>query len=187
MPSKNKHRKLSRLKDYDYSSEGMYFVTICTHERRCLFGDIKEGEIVLNDAGWAAVQCWNDIPKHFPHTRLDEFIVMPNHVHGILCLGADHVGANNYSPLQSKLSVQLVRPRGTSKTIGSMIRGFKIGVTKWIRQNKNMDLHNVWQRNYYDHIIRNDSDLNHIRKYIADNPLKWAMDKNNPYLHAGGS
>ena len=159
----------------------MYFITICTHERRCLFGDVREGKMVLNDAGWAAVQCWNDIPRHFPQTWLDEYIVMPNHIHGILC-----VGANNYSPLPSDVtnnysSPQLTqRPRGTSKTIGSMIRGFKIGVTKWIRQNKNIDLHNVWQRNYYDHIIRDEVDLNRIREYIVNNPLKWDEDENNP-------
>jgi REP element-mobilizing transposase RayT len=118
---------------------------------------------------------------------------MPNHVHGILVIvdasvgeknvgannagaknvGAKNVGAKNFSPLRSGQ-----RPRGTSKTIGSVIRGFKIGVTKWMRQNT--EFYHIWQRNYYEHIIRNENELNRIREYIANNPMKWEFDRENP-------
>jgi len=104
--------------------------------------------------------------------------VMPNHVHGILFVG-DSVGAKNLSPLQ-----RAQQPRGTSKTIGSIVRGFKIGVTKWFRKNmvgaKNLSPLHVWQRNYYEHIIRNEAELNRIREYIINNPAGWDADQENP-------
>jgi REP element-mobilizing transposase RayT len=161
------HRRSIRLKGYDYSRAGMYFLTVCTQDRACLFGDVVDGEMQLNEAGRVAEQCWRGIPFHFPDTVLDAFVIMPNHVHGIVA-----VGAKNFSPLRSPLRA------GTSRTIGSVIRGFKIGVTKWMRQNGL--IHEVWQRNYYEHIIRNDESLNRIRQYILDNPARWAMDRENP-------
>jgi REP element-mobilizing transposase RayT len=164
------------LKGYDYSRAGAYFVTICAHKRACLFGEIVDGEMVLNDAGSVAAKCWHTIPDHFPHVILDTFVVMPNHVHGILFIVNASVGAKNFSPLPSK-------PRGTSKTIGSVIRGFKIGVTKWMRQNT--EFHNIWQRNYYEHIVRNENELNRIREYITDNPMKWEFDQENPAVGTG--
>ena len=167
------HRRSIRLQGYDYSQAGAYFVTICTHNRECLFGEIMDGKMVLNDAGRMVEQCWRDIPSHFPHVELDTFVVMPNHVHGILCVVDAPVGAKNFSPLRPAQ-----RPCGTAKTIGSVIRGFKIGVTKWMRPYTNV--HVVWQRNYWEHIIRNDDELHRIRQYIVDNPAKWKTDRNNP-------
>jgi len=172
--SPQRNRRSIRLQGYDYSQAGAYFVTVCTRNRACLFGAIVDGQMVLNDAGRAAKQCWNDIPVHFPHVELDEWVIMPNHIHGILVV-LDTVGANNYSPLQTNA---ILRPRGTSKTIGSVIRGFKIGVTKWMRQHTT--IHDVWQRNYFEHIVRNDASLNRIREYIANNPLQWEWDRENP-------
>jgi len=128
--------------------------------------------MIMNDAGQAAEQCWADIPKHFPHVASDEYIIMPNHVHGIVVI-TETVGAKNFSPLQH-------RPSGTSKTLGSIVRGFKTGVTKWMHQHTN--IHDVWQRNYYEHIIRNDDELKRIREYIHNNPAKWALDRENPYM-----
>ena len=162
------HRRSIRLKGYDYSREGAYFVTICTQYRLCLFGEVVDGEMRLNDAGRIAEQCWLAIPNHFPHVALDAFVIMPNHIHGVLWIVGD-VGAKNFSPLP---------PRGTSKTIGSVIRGFKIGVTKWFRENT--DIYTVWQRNYYEHIIRTEDALHRIRRYIATNPLRWHLDRENP-------
>lgn len=158
-------RRSIRLKDYDYSQPGAYFVTICTNNKECLFGDVINGAIQLNEMGIIAQQCWNSIPEHFPKTFLDEFIVMPNHIHGIIVINI--VGAKNLLPLQH---------HGTSMTIGSMIRGFKIGVTKWARENA--ATHMPWQRNYYEHIIRSELELNKIREYIANNPLNWETDEN---------
>jgi REP element-mobilizing transposase RayT len=169
------HRRSIRLQGYDYSRAGVYFVTICTQTRECLFGDVADGQMVLNDAGRMAKQCWYAIPGHFPHVGLDMFVVMPNHIHGILFIVDKPVGTKNFSLLQSK-------PRGTSKTPGSVIRGFKIGVTKWLRQNT--EFYHIWQRNYYEYIIRNDKELNRIRQYIANNPMKWEVDRENPDIRS---
>ena len=170
---KKHNRRSIRLKGYDYTQPGAYFITICTHGGKCLFGKIVNRDMILNDAGRTAEKCWQDIPKHFPYIELDEFIIMPNHIHGIIWVIGD-VGAKNISPLRNKQN----RP-GTSKTIGSVDRGFKIGVTKWMRQNTT--IHNVWQRNYYEHIIRTDESLNHIRQYIMLNPSQWSEDIENPH------
>ena len=163
-------RRSIRLKNYDYSQAGAYFVTVCTHARACVFGDVVDGAMVLNDAGKVAAQCWQAIPEHFPHVALDVFVVMPNHVHGILFIhdAPESVGANNYLP----------SPRGTSKTVGAVVRGFKIGVTKWMRCHT--AARDVWQRNYYEHVIRNEASLLQIREYINNNPLQWALDCENP-------
>ncbi len=164
------HRKSIRLRDYDYSQSGAYFVTICTKNKECLLGDVVDGKIVLNDIGKFVQQCWLNIPEHFPNGTVDEYIIMPNHIHGIVIIT---VGANNYSPLQNEQLFQ-----SPSRTIGSIIRGFKIGVTKWSRQNT--DMYTLWQRNYYEHIIRNEGDMNTILEYIVNNPLRWMEDENNP-------
>ena len=166
------HRRSIRLPGYDYSRAGAYFVTICVQDRACLFGDIADGVMRLNDAGRVVERCWHEIPIHFPHVELDEFVIMPNHVHGIIVIVENHVAAKNFSPLPER------RPAGTSGTIGSIIRGFKIGVTKWFRENTVVQT--VWQRNYYEHIIRNDESLNRIREYIANNPREWEIDQENP-------
>ena len=181
------HRRSIRLKGYDYSQPGAYFITICTYRRACLLGDVIEGDMHLNPLGNMAWQCWQAIPDHFPHAVLDAFVVMPNHVHGIVWIvdglnpSAAMVGASDYSPLPDSppqpSPTHSSYPRGTSKTIGSMVRGFKIGVTKWARQNT--DIYAVWQRNYYEHIIRNDRALNAIRQYIAGNPARWHLDRYN--------
>jgi REP element-mobilizing transposase RayT len=166
------HRRSIRLKGYDYAHPGAYFITLCTHERAHLFGTVVNGEMRLNEAGRVAEQGWRDIPAHFPQVKLDAFIIMPNHIHGVLWIGGDLVGAKNFSPLPPP------SPRGTSKTIGSVIRGFKIGVTQWFRQNTTINP--VWQRNYYEHIIRNERALHAIRRYISENPLRWPLDRYNP-------
>jgi REP element-mobilizing transposase RayT len=194
-PNKH-HRRSIRLRGYDYSQPGTYFITIVTHNRQCLFGEIINGAMVLNEAGFIARKCWLEIPSHFPHAQLDEFIVMPNHIHGIIVIrDNDHIGvknidienagAKNFSP-PPPLSNNFSPPsfnhfspqpfKSPSRTIGSIVRGFKIGVTKWFRQNT--DIYNVWQRNYYEHIVRNEKEFNNIRRYIINNPVNWANDKN---------
>jgi len=177
-PNKH-HRRSIRLKGYDYSQPGAYFVTIVTHQRQCIFGRIVDGKMRLNEWGEIAKQCWNEIPQHYPNVTLDEYVIMPNHIHGIIILNDNNistidteiVGAKNFSPLQ-----QNDHPRGTTQTIGSIVRGFKIGVTKWFRQHTNIYI--VWQRNYYEHIIRNEMELLRIRQYIVNNPMNWENDEN---------
>jgi len=105
------HRRSIRLKNYDYSRKGLYFISICTQNRLCLFGEVKNDEIILNGAGKTVEKCWLEIPSHFPHVTLDAFCIMPNHIHGILII-IEFVGAKNFLPLR----------HGTSKTIGSIVR-----------------------------------------------------------------
>ena len=169
-PKIHKRRSI-RLRGYDYASAGAYFITICTHRHQCLFGTIVNGDLRLNDTGQRAQTCWNLIPDHFPHVRLDAFVVMPNHVHGILFTSENGVvRAKNVSPLQPTRTLQ-----GTSKTIGSIVRGLKIGVTKWARRNT--AIQTVWQRNYWEHIIRSEPELAGLREYIANNPARWILDQ----------
>ncbi len=172
-------RKSIRLQGYDYSQAGAYFITVCTHNRVPLFGEIVDGVMVLNTAGQIVEKCWCAIPEHFPQVTLDEFVVMPNHVHGIITIGTT-VGANDYlpqpsdeTPTQSNETPQPLQ-HGTSRTIGSMVRGFKIGVTRWFRANT--DIHAVWQRNYYEHIIRHEDAYLKIAEYIQTNPQRWDTD-----------
>jgi len=186
-------RRSVRLADYDYSQAGAYFVTVCTRDHRCLFGRIVGDAMELNDAGRTVEKCWREIPTHFPQVEVDEFTVMPNHIHGILFIRAKDdlvtptgnlVGADNHSPVPPHDYPPVhhppapSRPRGTSQTVGSILRGFKIGVTKWMRENAGLD--DVWQRNYHEHIIRNEKSLNLIRQYTADNPASWARDRYGP-------
>ena len=176
------HRRSIRLRGYDYTQPAAYFVTICTHDRAYLFGRVVNGEMKLNKLGAVARRCWLAIPEHFPNTRLDVFVIMPNHVYGVIWIvddpndRNDAGGAKNVSPLPFERRTA-PRPRGTSKTIGSIVRGFKIGVTKWARQNTNV--HTVWQRNYWDRIIRDERALNAIRQYILENPVRWEWDRYN--------
>ena len=183
------HRQTLRLQGYDYSRPGLYFITICTQHREVLFGDVVDGRMVLNAGGRIAQTCWLDIPNHFPHAILDEFVIMPNHVHGIIMItelngndgGGGETGAKNISPYQeqkqsSDNNISTHQGfRSPSGTIGSMIRGFKIGVTKWFRQNTG--IYTVWQRNYYENIVHSEKSLIRIRKYIIANPLKWQADR----------
>lgn len=170
------HRKSIRLRGYDYSQAGLYFVTICTHERLPLFGKIDDGKMVANDAGVLVEKCWREIPVHFPQVILDGFVVMPNHIHGIveirdIVAGTNNVGAKDFLPLQN---VETAMKHGTSKTVGSIVRGFKIGVTKWFHEHT--DTHQVWQRNYHEHIIRNEEAYLKISEYIEYNPQRWQED-----------
>jgi putative transposase len=193
-------RRSIRLKDYDYAQAGLYFITICTKNRDCLFGRISSGEMKLNDAGENAYACWLEIPKHFSNTILHEFVIMPNHVHGIVEIlgtnqnsavdGAKNVsavdGAKNVSAVDGAKNVSAddgaknVSPlRSPSKTIGSVVRGYKIGVTKWFLKNMGDEYpvgQSIWQRNYYDIIIRDQNAYQRISEYIQNNPAKWNED-----------
>ncbi|RMF59806.1 MAG: hypothetical protein D6743_15820 [Calditrichaeota bacterium] len=164
------HRRSIRLKNYDYSRAGAYFVTLCTHNRECLFGEIIRGELALNQFGKTADQMWMDIGTRFPHVELDEYVIMPNHMHAILVFTAS-VGAIHESPL--RMSVRERRNMALPKLIGR----FKMLSAKRINELRHTSGTPVWQRNYYEHIIRNENDLNRIRKYIMENPLKWGEDR----------
>jgi len=285
------HRRSIRLRGWDYGKPGNYFITICCQDKVCLFGEVVQGKMILNQAGKIAQECWLAIPQHYPNTTLHEFIIMPNHVHGIIEIiskntdsnqekneikgldmdihhgldmdnhhgldmdihhgldmdihhgldmdihhgldmdiqhgfdmdihhgldidihhgldmdihhgldmdihhgldmdihhGLDmaggnvvvgNAGGNDNSPLHSPQPFNNYNSsphfKSPSKTIGSIVRGFKIGVTKWMRQNTNV--YHVWQRDYYDDIIWDSQKYNRIAKYIIDNLLKWGKKK----------
>lgn len=149
------NRKSPRLQGYDYSTEGAYFVTICTHQRRHLFGEISNHIMRLTSAGDTATVCWQAIPQHYPDVALDAFVVMPNHMHGILFLSGSS---------------------GEFRTIlGRVINAYKGAVTARLRSHVSSDVV-IWQGRYHDHIIRDDASLNRIRDYVTDNPLRWSED-----------
>jgi len=157
------HRRSIRLKGYDYSQAGAYFVTICTKARGCLFGEIIDGEMVLNPFGEVVQACWDDLPRHYPHVELDAFVIMPNHAHGIIMIS---VGAG-------------FKPAPTHG-LPEIIRAFKTFSSRRINDLRDMSGVPLWQRNYYEHVIRNEESLNTIRRYIIENPLRWADDPENP-------
>mgnify|MGYP003393085948 CR=1 FL=1 len=169
----NKYRvKSTRLRSWDYASAGYYFITICVRDQINYFGRLMGGIVELSDIGRITQECWKNIPVHFPHAVLDEFVVMPNHVHGIIVISIDHnVETQNFASLRNnKFGPQ-------SMNLGSIIRGFKIGVKKWVTMNS-IDFQ--WQPGFYEHIIRDEKSLQNIRQYIIENPLKWEFDLENP-------
>ncbi len=162
------HRRSIRLKDYDYGQAGAYFITICSWNRECLFGDVADEEMQLNEYGWIAANEWLQTGVVRPNVELDAFVVMPNHIHGIIIL--NNVGATR----------RVAPTTLQSNSIGAIVGQFKSIVTKQINGIRNSSGLPVWQRNYYEHIIRNEDELNRVREYIINNPLRWADDENNP-------
>jgi REP-associated tyrosine transposase len=164
-------RESLRLKDYDYSGPGAYFVTICTRDRFPLFGDVIEGDMRLSDYGRIVDQEWKISAKIRREITLDAFVVMPNHIHGIIFIEESAVGATGGSPVRSG-------PR--RRSLGSFLSGFKSATTKRINDLQRTPGLSVWQRNYYEHVIRNEQSLHRIREYIANNPGRWDFDRENP-------
>jgi len=137
-------------------------VTICSHARRCVFGEIIDETVHLHPTGHIVQAVWRNLPNHFTGVALDEFIVMPNHIHAIVVLTGERAGAMNRAP-----------------TLGEVIRGFKARSS--VERRKSLgDNAVLWQRNYFEHVVRNDADLSRVREYIADNPRRWAEDEENP-------
>jgi len=193
-------RKSTRLKGYDYSKEGNYFLTICCQDKECLFGDVVNGKMILNNIGEVVNECWLKIPNHFPKVKLKEYVIMPNHIHGIIELINDEKSVSNNTAVENLRVINLKAEneqllnfipiknsiiqnnfqKCTPRSIGSIIKGFKIGVTKWIRDKNNFEpilIESIWQRNYHEHIIRDNREYEKIVKYIINNPSKWEIDK----------
>ena len=191
------------MRGQDYSAEGMYFVTLCTMDRKDLFGKIVDGKMRLNDCGNIADQCWRQIPNHFPCAEIDAFVVMPDHVHGIL----DFRDGTHRNRKRSRgvacecrgvacecRGVACNAPTGTvfiyrgaaccapaqgpqSGSLGAVIRSYKSAVSKYVNILRNGPGIPVWQRNYHDRIIRNEHELWNVRRYIHDNPQNWSRDE----------
>jgi REP element-mobilizing transposase RayT len=206
-------RRSIRLKEYDYSKGGAYFVTICVHDGAWLFGEFKNDEVVLNDFGKVVEEVWLGLPKHYLNVILDEYIIMPNHFHGIIFLkevegwqknlnNKNLVGAgfkparwseeNESFKNENTLDAEKragYKPAPTEKdfknvrihALPEIIRGFKTFSAKEINKLRNTKGTPVWQRNYYEHIIRSETSLADIRQYISENPQRWLLkhQKNN--------
>jgi len=176
---KNKFRiDTARFRASDYSEDGYYLVTICCQNRKSYFGKISEKRMNLSKIGEFAESCWKEIPKHFPFVILDGFIVMPNHLHGIILIDKEHCHETKFVETQNLASLRNTKGFGPqSQNLASIIRGFKIGVKNLCREN---NLYFQWQERFHDHIIRNDIELENMRRYIRDNLANWNRDRNNP-------
>ncbi len=174
-------RRSIRLRDYDYSQAGKYFVTICAWQRECLFGEIVNGEMQLNDLGQTMETVWFCLPDHYIGIELDEFVIMPNHFHGIIdIVGAQFIAPDLGITSYGDKSASNQGAMNRAPTVGGVVRGFKARCThaiNIIRSNLGCP---VWQRNYYERVIRNETELTRARDYIVNNPLKWELDKENP-------
>jgi REP element-mobilizing transposase RayT len=184
---KHLRRNSLRLKGFDYSTDGAYFITICTNNRICYFGEVANGQMNLNNPGSLVKESWIELPEHFKDIVLDEFVVMPNHVHGIIIILKElkelqeNNRGKNYS--YNKGSMNQI-PTGTALyypliTISLIIRYYKAKTSKVLHDKGNLDFR--WQRNFYDHIIRNETDFKNIQEYIFNNPQQWEFDRENIY------
>ncbi|MGC3980762.1 MAG: hypothetical protein QM808_05830 [Steroidobacteraceae bacterium] len=174
-------RRYMRLRNYNYSETGAYFVTICAYQKRCMFGEISDGAMVLNKLGTLIESTWLQLSDHLPGLALDEFVIMPNHLHGIVALSG--TGVMNYASTAGvNVGARFIAPAPTS--LGAVIRSFKARCTVVYRAANSTGTDPLWQRNYYEHVIRNGKSLCAIREYIVNNPAQWALDRENPDFDA---
>lgn len=185
------HRRSIRLRGYDYSAKGAYFVTICTQDRACLFGEVTDGEMRLNAAGRMAHGTWDELPSFYRGIVVDAFVVMPNHIHGIIALVGWNiktmVGAGPCACPDDAETQDDGQPQGIAPTLSlaDVVHRFKTLTTK--RYVDGVKQHGwpaftgrLWQRNYYEQVVRSKSSWNRVRNYIAHNPRHWESDRENP-------
>lgn len=166
-------RRSIRLSDYDYSRSGVYFITICAHERRCFFGEVVGEAIRLSQLGRIVeAECLRS-PEIRREVELDAYVIMPNHLHGIVAI-------------DQTVHIDAIEPRSRRRSLGSFVNAFKATTTRRINELRATPGAAVWQRNYYEHIVRSEDELNRIREYIAINPAKWAADRENPAARRAG-
>jgi len=185
------HRRSIRLRGYDYGRSGLYYVTLCTQDRACLFGEVVDGGMHVNHAGSMVSDVWCALPDRFPTVALDAFVIMPNHIHGVIVINDEATPINDKdvvgAGLVPALDVVPVNERATTRvapTLGDVIGAYKsVGTVQYTRAVNThgwMPFHRrLWQRNYYEHVIRNAESLSHIRRYILDNPQRWHEDRYN--------
>ena len=187
------HRRSIRLRGYDYSAEAAYFVTICTQDRLSLFGEVQDGEMRLNPAGRMVRGTWDELPSHYPGIILDLSVIMPNHIHGVIVLVGHRVETTvGAGPCACPVNTETQndgQPRGVAPTLSlaAVVHRFKTLTTRRYvdgvrRYGWPAFRRRLWQRNYYEHIVRNESSLNRIRDYIANNPQHWETDGENPQI-----
>ena len=180
------HRRSIRLKEYDYSQAGAYFLTLCTYQRQCLFGEIVGGAMQLNPYGQVVAEEWVRSPTLRREIELDQWVIMPNHFHGIVLIQSVDkgdrlddfenigVGAQGLAPLQTGIAYR------QPKSLSTFVAGFKSAVTKRINRLRDAPGNPLWQRNYYEHVIRDEPSCHILRQYIANNPLSWELDQLHP-------
>ena len=187
------HRRSIRLKGYDYTQPGAYFVTVVAYQRECLFGEIIDGEMRLNEHGKIVQKRWDEIPNHFPNVETIAFVIMPNHVHGIIVITDARRGTGTVPGIHEQINVEIANrgemtsqtggetPPLRAPTLGQIVAYFKYQSTKEMNlQGGTGTITKFWQRNYYEHIIRNEREMQKIWDYIETNPLHWADDGENP-------
>ena len=168
-------RKLNRMKGYDYSTSGAYFVTLCVRNRvenKNIFGEIRNKKMILNQTGIISTNYWLEIPNHYVGVSIDEFIIMPDHIHGIIVIN-DNVGTGHCPvPTDTETITETETKKNIPKygKLSKIVKSYKNAITKYISENEYAKFQ--WQRSFHDHIIRNDHELNRIRQYIIDNPMK---------------
>ena len=172
------HRRSIRLRGYDYSQPGAYFVTICTYQKECLLGDVRAGEMALSPCGRIVQRAWDDLPNHYAYVELDAWVIMPNHVHGIMVLGSDAAGACGVQP--GLRPAPAAFPSARRHGLSEIMRALKSFSARRINRLRRSPGTPFWQRGFYDHIIRHHREMDAIRQYIANNPLKWEFDRDNP-------
>ncbi len=176
----NRNRRSLRLRGCDYTARAGYFVTLCTHNRACLLGTISHGDLRETSCGQIAREEWFKTAALRPYLllRADEFVLMPNHIHGILWI-MDRPAATKEQPRRPITAAN--PPRGPkSRSIGAILAGFKSATTRRVNEHRPASRLPLWQRNFYEHVIRDGKSLDRIRRYIADNPSRWEFDPNNP-------
>ena len=171
------NRQSIRLKHYDYSKAGAYFITSCTKNRECIFGDISDGNIALSSVGNMIFQQWHDLPNRFSEIELDDFVIMPNHIHGIICINP--IGTLLAAPNPNNAIYQGAASSAPT-SLNQIIRAFK-SITA-LAGNRLLDKAGqpFWQRNYWERVIRDQSELEKTREYIKNNPTQWKLDSLNP-------
>lgn len=176
MNNDERKRRSIRLPGYDYRDGGVYFVTICTKKKEHLFGKIRNGMMGLNEYGCVVADCWQSIPTHFPGVELDAFIIMPNHIHGLLYVDDQSCrGMACHAPTQRKFGKPI------ASSLPTIIGSFKSAVTKRINSLRDEPGAPVWQRNYYERIVRNHDETIRIRRYIHHNPHQWDRNDDNEF------
>jgi len=170
-------RKKIRLDEWDYSSEGVYFITICCQGRKLFFGTVHKDKVVFSEIGKIADQFWQAIPSHFPHVKLHEFVIMPNHIHGIVVLdyslAGQQYGISVLSEHKTKDNFNKFS-KPVKKSVSVIINQFKSSVKRWCNQNGYS--HFQWQSRFYDHILQDEKSIDRVREYINNNPRNWISD-----------
>ncbi len=187
-PPPPRRRKWVRLRRFDYAEPGLFFVTICTHRRVCRFGEVVDGVMRLNEEGRIVAERWEAIETHHPGVAIDAYVVMPNHVHGIIQIVRTRIDERNPAVGATPASPHRAIPaRGPSpSSLGAVVGSFKSGVTRRLHDAGHSVVGPLWQRGFYEHAIRDDRALDIIRAYIAGNPAAWADDADNPQRRSDG-